>query len=614
MDGRIFTVHVGSDLWGAKHNLILPFLKRPSVVEMVESAQHLFDTKSRGCRPSGYPDVPYAVESAQILEPSGSWEAIGSEHTISSKGQYWLFQPESVWHSDAQGVMPPPVPTPFFWAPGTASATLRDTECTPPAAFGEKTMSVFYQLDAAKTGVVAVDQLFECMSACGVTLATPPSIREFLRRADPTVATAMSFQQFSCVAEQHPLLVDALFFFFQDARGAQLARRPHPGAGHIAADPIFDALTARDAGPPPPPAPAPPARMPTPSLEPNSRPLPSTPATPPLVPKAWGSAFAPTLLPAAAAAPATSQHPPTPQSAPPSLASAPPSADADAESAGAPPPSAHPSHAASQQPPSTSLPPTPAHQPAAAASHRSYTKEEEMIERLERAKREALAAAQQLREQQMLQHQQQPQQQVGPPVDSSLIQEMLLRKCALHHSNAHRIAGELDSIPPAGGGGGGGGGGTGVPRVAAGGGGGGGDGWAQPRLRQSTTSTAAAAAAAAAAAGGAAGPFTVLPMQETPSEAGLAAQQSQQQQQLLQRQLQQQLQQQQQQQPQQQLQQLQQQLLQLQLQQQQQQQPHHHSHPAPTHVAPRFSPPRPGRTPTATFTEHPLMDVAVSQL
>ena len=230
-----FTVHIGSDLWGAKHNFILPFLRAPSMAEMVESAQWLFDVKCRGCRPAGYPDVAFTIESIQFLREGVEWVPAGTALPISEMQQFWCFQPESIWHSDAPGVMPPPIPMPFFWtAPHDtqrSNPTVRFLDTQAPPTFTEKVMTVFYDLDTQKAGYVSADAVFERLRLSGVTLAIPPSIRDFLKKADPGIDQTMTFPQWSVVAETYPLMVDAMFFRMMDEK--------HTPGSPSAAPPVY---------------------------------------------------------------------------------------------------------------------------------------------------------------------------------------------------------------------------------------------------------------------------------------------------------------------------------------------------------------------------------------
>eukprot|EP00662_Eupelagonemidae_sp_cell21_P018219 gene18219-16849_t len=67
-----FCVDVGSDLYGQKHNVQLRLNGQPSVSELCAAlcaaVESYFDTKSRACRPAGYPDQPFKVETFQVFD------------------------------------------------------------------------------------------------------------------------------------------------------------------------------------------------------------------------------------------------------------------------------------------------------------------------------------------------------------------------------------------------------------------------------------------------------------------------------------------------------------------------------------------------------------------
>eukprot|EP00659_Diplonema_papillatum_P010299 gene10299-15841_t len=222
----MFTVNVGSDLYGKKHNVQLPFAARPSVREVVESAQAYFDVLSQSLRPAGYPDVVFQVESLQALR--GSQWVVASVHDGVTPGQQmWCFQPENIWHSDASGIVPEAVHTVLYWRPLAWPARVAATG--PAPTFGAKVLAVFAYLDTRITGRVSRQDVHASLTR----LAAPPfvAVDTLLHAAGvPAGRADLNFAEFSALAETHQQLVDALYF---RARCQQPPAPPPPALRQI---------------------------------------------------------------------------------------------------------------------------------------------------------------------------------------------------------------------------------------------------------------------------------------------------------------------------------------------------------------------------------------------
>ena len=102
-----FLITVASDLYGRKQNVKLEFPTCPTMTEMINACESQFDVMSRSQRPAGYPDTPFKVQTFQVYDDILlRWVDLYSSAQLTNGCQVFCFQPESIWHSDAQGIIP----------------------------------------------------------------------------------------------------------------------------------------------------------------------------------------------------------------------------------------------------------------------------------------------------------------------------------------------------------------------------------------------------------------------------------------------------------------------------------------------------------------------------
>eukprot|EP01063_Lacrimia_lanifica_P038276 TRINITY_DN8096_c0_g1_i1.p1 TRINITY_DN8096_c0_g1~~TRINITY_DN8096_c0_g1_i1.p1 ORF type:complete len:551 (+),score=154.91 TRINITY_DN8096_c0_g1_i1:145-1797(+) len=224
------TVYVGADLWGVKHNAALPFVRPPTLGEVVDAARVHFDVISQAHRPAGYPDVVFDVVSVQVLA-KGAWEMVDfgcSGAMVRQGSQFWLFQPESMWHSDAAGVLPVPQTSPFYLlldpTEAAAAALPRRTAShglPAPATHNDKVAAVFARLlqegDAAPTAggaspgnAVPATRLLAVLKRLGAMPTLPPS--HFLHPGRIVPDGTFDVAQWKALAEQQPFALDFLYY------------------------------------------------------------------------------------------------------------------------------------------------------------------------------------------------------------------------------------------------------------------------------------------------------------------------------------------------------------------------------------------------------------------
>ena len=104
---NMFLISVGTDLYGRKQNVKLEFPTCPTMTELINSVESQFDVMSRASRPAAYPDVPYKVQTFQVYDDILlRWVDLYSSAQLTNGCQVFCFQPETIWHSDAQGIIP----------------------------------------------------------------------------------------------------------------------------------------------------------------------------------------------------------------------------------------------------------------------------------------------------------------------------------------------------------------------------------------------------------------------------------------------------------------------------------------------------------------------------
>lgn len=209
-----FTIEAGTDLYGTKHNIIVSFNQAPTLHDFVQNVQAQFDVKARSCRPAGYPDVPFQVETLQIFGDTGSWVDLVSDHQLRPQSQVWVFQPESIWHSDAQGVIPKAEQT-VQWAPRggsprSQSRAPQDTGCPPTLV--EKMTAVFHEIDGQGKAYLLRGDVEQAIARAEIDF--DPYRGGLFNQSQSGHITWDQWQQF---AIKNPTVVDALFFRLKDA-------------------------------------------------------------------------------------------------------------------------------------------------------------------------------------------------------------------------------------------------------------------------------------------------------------------------------------------------------------------------------------------------------------
>eukprot|EP01061_Rhynchopus_euleeides_P027321 TRINITY_DN4446_c0_g1_i5.p1 TRINITY_DN4446_c0_g1~~TRINITY_DN4446_c0_g1_i5.p1 ORF type:complete len:221 (+),score=76.69 TRINITY_DN4446_c0_g1_i5:111-773(+) len=156
-----FLTTVATDLYGRKQNTKLEFPTCPTMTELINAVESQFDVMSRSQRPAGYPDTPFKVQTFQVYDDILlRWVDLYSSAQLTNGCQVFCFQPESIWHSDAQGIIPEAKDNVTWTTPvGSPRRARIATDAGVAPALSEKLRSVFYDMDVGNKGYILYSDL-----------------------------------------------------------------------------------------------------------------------------------------------------------------------------------------------------------------------------------------------------------------------------------------------------------------------------------------------------------------------------------------------------------------------------------------------------------------------
>ena len=213
-----FNVDVGCDLYGNKVNVELKFNHCPALAELASATETAFDTKARASRPAGYPDHPFKIETFQVFDDTLlRWVDLYDAKQLRPGGQLWCFQPESIWHSDAQGVIPEPEKNVVtFTTPlGSPRRGRIAADAGVPPTLSEKLRSVFYQIDGSNKKYLLFEDLTRAFQQCDMEF-THATAGDLFTMADSNRSNHITYDEWVNFAIKAPSVVDALFFRMRD--------------------------------------------------------------------------------------------------------------------------------------------------------------------------------------------------------------------------------------------------------------------------------------------------------------------------------------------------------------------------------------------------------------
>lgn len=203
-----FFLDTGTDLYGVKQNTRLQFSGVPGIAELICTAEAHFDREARGMRPAGCPDQgPFKVQSMQVYDDVlMRWVNLYSSEQLKTGVQVFLFQPESAFHSEAPGDIPPPKYAPESWLGSPARVRAVAAAGITDPVLSEKLRRVFYDIDRDRARYVPYTTLRDY----------------FVRHELPWTATAlgdyyartgnMTYEDWCYFAARYPQYIDSLYY------------------------------------------------------------------------------------------------------------------------------------------------------------------------------------------------------------------------------------------------------------------------------------------------------------------------------------------------------------------------------------------------------------------
>jgi len=203
----VVTLDVGTDLFGAKQNTKLEFPTVPQLSELIVASEGHFDKESRIRRPAGAADVPYKVQSCQVYDDVLlRWVDLYSATQLREGSQVWMFQPESMYHSEDAGSIPPAKYSPESWLGSPARARAVQEAGIRDPIQSEKLRSVFYQIDTDRSRYIPYTTLKDYFLKYQIPWTTSYLGDYYGRTGNMTYD---DWVRFSC---RYPHIVDSLYY------------------------------------------------------------------------------------------------------------------------------------------------------------------------------------------------------------------------------------------------------------------------------------------------------------------------------------------------------------------------------------------------------------------
>jgi len=214
----VFIVNVASDLYGRKDNLRFDFATRPTMSELINTSESQFDVAARSTRPTGYPDIPFRVQTFQVYDDIlMRWVDLYHTDQLVNGCQVYAFQPDSIWNPDLQGTIPLPKET-VTWSStkGSPSRARLPADAGVPPSSSEKLRVVFAELDIGNKGYVLYSDLRSAFLRNDIEF-TYNTIGELFNKADINRDGNISYEEWVRFSIDYPNIVDALFFRTRDS-------------------------------------------------------------------------------------------------------------------------------------------------------------------------------------------------------------------------------------------------------------------------------------------------------------------------------------------------------------------------------------------------------------
>ena len=216
-----FTIFVAADLYGKKYNTKFTFPLCPGMSELVNGIESVYDVCARANRPTGYADVPFKTQALQIFDSVvGRWIDIYGTGQVTDGLQLFAFQPDSIWHTDSKGMIPPPRET-ITWVSGKKKARAKGLDTGAPPSLTEKLRTVFHKLDFGSKGYCQYTDVREGLANSDIEF-TCWSSSELFREADSNSDGRLSYDEWVSWSLVNSSIIDALYFRLKDAKNEKI--------------------------------------------------------------------------------------------------------------------------------------------------------------------------------------------------------------------------------------------------------------------------------------------------------------------------------------------------------------------------------------------------------
>jgi len=203
----VVTLDVGTDLFGVKQNTKLEFPTVPGLSELIIASEGHFDKEARIRRPAGVPDVAFKVQSCQVYDDVLlRWVDLYSATQLRDGSQVWLFQPESIYHSEDPGSIPPAKYSPESWLGSPARARAVTEAGIRDPVMSEKLRSVFYQIDIDRHRYIPYTTLRDYFLKYQIPW-TSAYLGDYYGRTGN-----MTYDEWVAFSARYPHIVDSLYY------------------------------------------------------------------------------------------------------------------------------------------------------------------------------------------------------------------------------------------------------------------------------------------------------------------------------------------------------------------------------------------------------------------
>ena len=224
-----FQIAVAADVYGTKYNKVFSFALCPAMKELLNAVESVYDTCARSHRPAGYADVPFKAQALQLHQAvERRWVDVASTAQILDGAQLFCFQPNSIWHTDAEGPIPAP-DSGITWVSAPERTEGRAGKDTgPPPSLSEKLRTVFHHIDKENRGFCRYSDVRGVLASCEIEF-TMLSSADVFRQADADGDGCVSYDEWVKFALDNASIVDAVYFRIRDSKneaGGWLASIP----------------------------------------------------------------------------------------------------------------------------------------------------------------------------------------------------------------------------------------------------------------------------------------------------------------------------------------------------------------------------------------------------